>query len=362
MTPARVVWAVLVLGGAVASCDPASRTASSSGGSTGTVVDTEAGDPSEDSPADVDHWSVSPTTVDLGLVGAEEERELEFRLLNSGELPLRIAEIRSSCGCLRVMYDRVEVAPGEEQVVQVRFTTDGRTSHQYTLTFRVRQATVRESVVALRYTPKPKLRTEPPAIHFGYRRVGEATKRTLTARASIPAGEVDREIQFELPGDAPLTVEPLFADPAESGRDLRAELQLTLDTSASGVIDTRLKLWTTQCDPVVVRLQGVVHRGLYFEARSAHFGRVAPGEARRRELWLHGESAALGSAEVSCEPEWVRVELQDLESEAERRSLRLRCVPPADTPPGRHDGVLRVRWPDTEEPLELRLHVDVVAP
>nr|BCX02013.1 MAG: hypothetical protein KatS3mg041_2059 [Bacteroidota bacterium] len=49
-----------------------------------------------------------------------------FRFRNAGRGPLRIRDLRASCGCTAVVLDKTEFAPGETGHLQVRLDTEGK--------------------------------------------------------------------------------------------------------------------------------------------------------------------------------------------------------------------------------------------
>ena len=60
------------------------------------------------------------TSVDLGTI-AQEDGKLMVRLAfsNTGDLPLVITEVRTSCSCMSVDYKREKVLPGERGVINI---------------------------------------------------------------------------------------------------------------------------------------------------------------------------------------------------------------------------------------------------
>ena len=60
----------------------------------------------------------SPTTIRI-------ERDtidlISFRICNTGEVPLLIRDVRPSCGCTEVRWEKRPVQPGEETLIFVTF-------------------------------------------------------------------------------------------------------------------------------------------------------------------------------------------------------------------------------------------------
>ena len=58
--------------------------------------------------------------VDLGTLAQDDDKQhvrLSFR--NSGDVPLVITEVRTSCSCTTIKYDRKPIQPGESGVLNI---------------------------------------------------------------------------------------------------------------------------------------------------------------------------------------------------------------------------------------------------
>lgn len=64
------------------------------------------------------------TEADMGRFDWREERTTEFVLKNTGDSPLVIFDVDTSCGCTRVEYDAKPVRPGESVVLRVTYKAD----------------------------------------------------------------------------------------------------------------------------------------------------------------------------------------------------------------------------------------------
>ncbi|MCL1616074.1 DUF1573 domain-containing protein [Bacteroides sp. ET71] len=68
--------------------------------------------------------SLEATALSMGDFSWQEERQGTFRLKNTGEKPLVIQDIVTSCGCLTVDYSQEPVMPGKEAVLRVTYKAD----------------------------------------------------------------------------------------------------------------------------------------------------------------------------------------------------------------------------------------------
>ncbi len=66
---------------------------------------------------------VEPTQFDLGRMEQEQVRHLTVTLRNTGQAPLRIEDVETSCGCTAAKPDRDELQPGESTRLQITFNS-----------------------------------------------------------------------------------------------------------------------------------------------------------------------------------------------------------------------------------------------
>lgn len=63
---------------------------------------------------------------DFGTVKAGDQAETVFTFTNTGSVPIKIKEVRTTCSCTASDYTREAVAPGDTGFVRVNFDTAGR--------------------------------------------------------------------------------------------------------------------------------------------------------------------------------------------------------------------------------------------
>ena len=68
--------------------------------------------------------SLEATALSMGDFAWQEERQGIFRLKNTGEKPLVIQDVVTSCGCLTVDYPQEPVQPGKEAVLRMTYKAD----------------------------------------------------------------------------------------------------------------------------------------------------------------------------------------------------------------------------------------------
>jgi LEA14-like dessication related protein len=70
------------------------------------------------------------TNIELGDLGANEKKEMEFRFTNTGKTPLIIRKVKAACGCTAIAPSETEIAPGKSSSVKATFDTTGRSGKQ----------------------------------------------------------------------------------------------------------------------------------------------------------------------------------------------------------------------------------------
>lgn len=96
-------------------------------------------------------------TIDYGTIENGADGNREFKFTNTGDTPLVITNAKGSCGCTVPTWPRTPIAPGESDVIKVRYATNrtGGFSKTVTLTTNaVNSATVR---LRIKGTVKPKV-------------------------------------------------------------------------------------------------------------------------------------------------------------------------------------------------------------
>ena len=63
---------------------------------------------------------LSEKIVDMGVLAQDDDKQLlRLSYRNTGDVPLVVTEVRTSCSCTTVKYNRKPVMPGEESVINI---------------------------------------------------------------------------------------------------------------------------------------------------------------------------------------------------------------------------------------------------
>jgi len=71
------------------------------------------------------------TKFDFGTIVQGEQVSYTFKFKNTGNNPLLIKEVHSSCGCTVPSYSEKPVSPGSEGFIKVTFNSAGKRNSQY---------------------------------------------------------------------------------------------------------------------------------------------------------------------------------------------------------------------------------------
>lgn len=132
------------------------------------------------------------TEIELHPKPGEEEAVANFKYENKGKTPVRITNVKSSCGCTVASLKKNDVAPGEKGEITATFKIGGRTGTQQK-SVRVETDDAAQPMTNLVLTAViPQVVDVQPT--FVYWEGGEAPKpKTITVRAGkdIPITKVD---------------------------------------------------------------------------------------------------------------------------------------------------------------------------
>ncbi len=68
--------------------------------------------------------------VDFGTHNEGDILDTVFKFKNTGEVPLVITNVKTSCGCTTPYWPKKPIQPGEEEVIKVKFNTNHKPGKQ----------------------------------------------------------------------------------------------------------------------------------------------------------------------------------------------------------------------------------------
>lgn len=105
--------------------------------------------------------------VDLGPVQPASEVRANFIFRHRGEHPVRILDVKPSCGCLQPRFRKNEYAPGESDVLVLRVqpANEAPGKHEYFVDVKYADPEIRETRVTFRVQlPEKGVSITPPAV------------------------------------------------------------------------------------------------------------------------------------------------------------------------------------------------------
>jgi len=300
--------------------------------------------------------TLEPALVRVGAVGHREERVATFALVNPGEAPLEILDVKPSCSCLDVRFDRAPVPAGgrREGTVSIHFGRGSGSFHKQV-----------DILVAGRRDPLSF------HIYANFHPGVRADLLEIVLDGTLGGGGPKPREVFELrtlaPGEPPPQVDGvriergahLVARLIEPGPDrARIEVAIAADHPEGAVAGELIA--TVNGRLFVVPIRGHVYRGIRLDPALVNFNVVRTDADRRQAIELipaDGRGFALSAVRYEPRPgspplvpEIVRTPRED-----GGWSLSL-ALPPAEGVKGGFGGVLVV---ETDHPEKPRLEITV---
>ena len=112
----------------------------------------------DNSPSKFPAMSFDKTTHDFGVIQNGTPVETVFSYTNTGQAPLVIADIKSTCGCtVPKDWSREPLNPGESSQFTVKFDGKGRNNTSKTVTITANTQTGRETVKITAFVNNPEM-------------------------------------------------------------------------------------------------------------------------------------------------------------------------------------------------------------
>ncbi len=173
--------------------------------------------------------------IELRPKAGDTEAVANFKYENKGSKPVRINNVRSSCGCTVASLKKNEVAPGEKGEVTATFKIGGRTGvQQKTVTVETDDAAQPVTNLVLKAVIEPAVVLQPVMVYW---ESGEAPKpKTITLKANkdVSITKVDvgssapefttRVEKGSAPGEFTISVQP-----KDTSRGVNATLTIKSD-------------------------------------------------------------------------------------------------------------------------------------
>jgi hypothetical protein len=302
---------------------------------------------------------------DFGIVERGARIEHVFRVTNAGDAPLRLEQVKSTCGCTVALISDPDVAPGREGRVAVTLDT-ARMAGRVTkiVTVYTNDPATPTAALALTGAVHADLVTTPAALYLGRVRRGEGVSRDIVVAPGRP-GAVYAVTAVESSNPAlAAEIQPVTApDPRTAGPGgvaapaqrivVRLAKELPLGRFSAQLV---LRTNSPREPAITVPVFGSVEGDVVVLPPQLTFGVARRGAAAERELHIRNHGAApLTVTRVVVRPEAVAYTLETVRDGVEwELTLRL----PDGLPPGKVEGSVEIF---TDHPKEGRLVIPLYA-
>ncbi len=228
------------------------------------------------------------TNHDFGTIARGAKAEFAFEFTNLYKEDVRIAGVRSNCGCTTPRFESGTLKSYEKGAVVARINSQSFLGHQgatITVTFdKPMRAQVQLHVKAYVYS---NVLLEPAGVSFGTVTPGQPAQRTLDVRYT---GRAEWRILDVRSHDPHLAGK--LTETHRAGNQVRYDLTVTLDADAPpGYI--REQIWLITNDPraerVPVLVEGHVLPDLSVSPSTLFLGVVPAGQSVTRQIVVRGQ-------------------------------------------------------------------------
>ena len=303
---------------------------------------------------------IEPDSMNLHMLEPNEVKNVEFKVRNVSDKPIKIDSVLTTCRCVSVDFDAREIPPGEAAVARVKVTAATAEARKTIASVRTSGFRRNTAQFIIEYTVIPEVFTQPRKADFGRVKVGDKAEVTLKVVVHVPKELAeDPVLEPYVAQDLPIKVTldpPVVTKIRDDTRDLVTTLHLVLDTSKPlAAFDSNVvfkpKLPRTYRQ-TLVRLLGEVRGAAWFEHPQLAFGPAAVGAPTRLSIRLYGEGPDPPKLEEAVVTPAVFTEKHEVD--AATRSIRfdLTCTPAESGPV---TGELVVKVAGCPAPLKLPL-------
>jgi hypothetical protein len=262
---------------------------------------------------------------DFGTVDQGVPVKFAFRVRNVGDEPLRVENVKSSCGCTIGVATGRDVPPGDYTYITVNLDTarlSGRTTRAVTVYTNDPATPVQP--LALTGDVRSDLVLSPTPLYFGHVVMGQAVRREIVVRPGRPGGA--DVVSFVDSEDSALRAR-LDAGPEPGTQRVVVDVSPDLPP---GRFDGEVRLRTTSAsNPVItVPVFGMVESDVALLPPQVTFGVSRAGMPSPLEVHIRNRARRPMAVTKVVAPPQVDAELRTVRAGVEwRLVLRLREVP-----------------------------------
>ncbi len=130
----KQAWVLAIMAGLWIGCHTTTKSENQSADAAATSgegkVPVSASEGTQTTPTEIAQIAFETMEHDFGKIREGEKVTYRFKFKNTGKIPLKITDVKPSCGCTASDYTKEPVPPGGEGYVEVVFDSQGRTGTQ----------------------------------------------------------------------------------------------------------------------------------------------------------------------------------------------------------------------------------------
>ncbi|MEM7165255.1 MAG: DUF1573 domain-containing protein [Planctomycetota bacterium] len=229
---------------------------------------------------------LEPAAIDLGVVGHQTKRSVTFELKNPTSKTVTVTKVWSSCGCMRVMFNKAPIAPGASRTGKIDISL-GRVYGFFNKHVDLTLQSGQKLVLPVRAEFHPNIEVLKPK---DQRRLHEIVVYGVAGQAHV---DETGQVLVRSKNGTKLQIDKLRVTkgttqihPAMTAAvnvsGTQAMLQVTVNaTHPPGPIQGRLQ-FKLQGLPVVIPIRGTVYKGIRTTPDHLNFSRIDSADAEKR--------------------------------------------------------------------------------
>jgi len=282
---------------------------------------------------------------DFGTVEQGEKVTHLFRFTNQGGKDLRIASLKTSCGCTAAIIAEKVIPSGGEGTISATFDTSRFIGEKKkTIGVHTNDPNQAVTTLTLQGEIRVEVAAEPPQLYVGRLQRGKQVTRTVEVLSDAGSGITITKVENSNPS-IQVKTEALEKD----GKQGKKLLVTVAKDAALGRLNDQITVTTTsQKRPsIMIPVFGSLEGDLLVQPPQVTFGVVRPGESKTRKVNIKNQSKTpVKITEVKSTAEGVEAEVAAITPGAE---YTVSLTISGDTAPGRISGKITVSTDHPEE-------------
>ena len=273
-----------------------------------------------------ENMPVDATTHDFGDVDNTKIVTHEFKVKNSGDSPLRIDRIFSSCGCTLAEMSNNSLGPDSQAVLRTSMNLHGRKGHlkKFLLLYcnDPRQPSVQ---LWLRANAVEHIQVQPNIVLLGQLTDNSVVSKVVTLRSKSPSCTFNiKNIRCDSPKLQ------ITANTVVKGREYRIHIQ-TCPPIPQGKFYSRVQILTDnpQHEQLLIKVKGTVPRELVISPTKIEVKDVGDCDADSRETFIFvGPGKTKKFNIISVNAPYASIDTKVIDLKKHGYAIRLKSLPP----------------------------------